>query len=285
MADNCCNPITPASCVTRCPQLVNACCVINKDNLPCINPPVTVTGSGVSGQSSIRLSEVISEPDFGNFVVTDASGCIPDDTEIISFNGSSVNLSNTLTCTFQGNPITITLVNQRQCDINKAFDEKLCTPSGCPEWNIITDYSDPIMDITWGTTIGSEVAVSNPIGCIVRFTGSVSSAKIDPASDVTIQSQLFVLPSGLWPSARRALSLTVILTASSGLGLLLLPGVLLIETDGAVKILFSNLNPILPADSGCTPAGCGDTMATPEPYWSGDVVINFSLDGLTFNTI
>lgn len=286
---NCCEIIIPPACQHKCDKLIDACCVINQDNLPCINPSGSFTATGHQGDTYIKLSEPVTLPDSGNVAISDASGCIPNGTEVTGVvQGVYLYLDSELTCSFEDNLVTLTPINQKQCDINKAFDEAICKlGGGCPVWNNITDFSDPVRDFHWGPSNGTVVQVSDPLGCIVRFSGVISNTSPIPINGTDINSQLFVLPVGSRPPVQKILSLNVVVNGIGGQWTaLFLPAILLIAPDGRVNIAFTNYNPNIVIPTSCTPCGDPGRMASFDYYWGADTAMNisFSLDGLTFNT-
>jgi hypothetical protein len=237
--------------------------------LPCINPPVVINGDGVNGQYYIELDEGIGPPDNGTLIVTDASGCIPENTEVVAFRGTEIEVSNPLTCSFTDNPITITLINQRQCDINKAFDEKLCSAvGGCPEFQPL-----PTLGTNWSNsaqTYAGPGEVSGVTGCIVRFRGFLERTftKIENSC----QSYQFLilagtLPAALWPAYGKALSVNVTIKENDVPGqgsAIIVPALLTVLPTGVMAIRFY-------LDSRCV----DDT----------NLKLLLSLDGLTYEIV
>lgn len=241
MANNCCNPVIPPACSHSCDKLIDACCVVNGDNLPCINPPVVIAGSGIKGQYYIELAGVVEAPDYGAFAVTDASGCIPEDTEIVGFLGTQIEVSKALTCTFTGNPITVSLINQRQCDINKAFDEAICAlDTGtvpCPSFTpMVFSGGDAPVWANFG--VSRQVAEYSDVqNCTVKLRGVVKTTV--SSGSAAVNSLVTTLPAGHIPASVRSFSVTVRLvdgTASTQF----YPGFVTIAPDGTVYLDFIN---------------------------------------------
>lgn len=284
---NCCNPIIPPACERKCKQRYDACCVIDEQALPCIFDPIEVLASGIIGQDTVVVDDA-SGIALGMEVT---GGGVGVGAVVTGISGTTVQLSVVNEQTFPGVSVggllTFNRINNAQCDINKAINDKLCNIGNpCPTWNVITSYSDPIMDVVWQTATGSEVAASNPSGCVVRLRGQITSDPIPMTIITAVNSQLFILPAPLWPSTQKVLSLTVVVNGVGGQWTALyLPALLLIGTDGKVSITFTNFNPDIPVATGCQPCPGPDFMAKVRKYWDTDteMTVGFSLDGLTFN--
>ena len=241
----CCDPITiPTNCVNECNQLVNSCCVINEAGLPCIIPPVVLTGVSVVINSKFITDRVISllpNPFYGTITVSDSSGRIDTDTTITKITNNTVTLSKPALSTGVTD-VTFTFTDQRQCDINASIDAKVCVLSSCPEWTALP----PNASGGWvSNNIGSLGAeYSNIDKCTVKLRGSIGTV-----SYLTSQPTVGILPVGFRPTITYNRLYTVgilvnssifkvsIIEVEASMGLVTLIDTTLVDTDSVTVYL------------------------------------------------
>jgi len=274
MAD-CCDPIEiPTNCADKCNQLVNACCVINEDNLPCIIPDVTITAVNVTNGSSTitaaSVSEVLPNPFYGVITVTSSTpGLFEAGTTVDSISTDTVHLSKPAIGTNASATVVFTFTEQRQCDINAAVDEAICAINAgtvpCYSYTPITTFLNE-----WSSP-GNDAALSNNLFCTVRMKGSVTllsevGGLVDDCNTPFV-SQVFTIPLALRPAAGVTVVLSVTVSVTSITGTHYYPGILRIF----------DVNPVPPSTLELTfyIDACTDTTA--------DNTIYFSLDGLSYN--
>jgi hypothetical protein len=175
----CCDPIEiKTNCVNTCNQLVNSCCVINEDELPCIISPVTITDVGlVIGSTSITdsdISTMLPNPFYGVIAVSDSSGRIDTDTTVVRITNNTVTISNPILSTGRSD-VTFTFTEQRQCDINAAIDSEICNLS-----EIVADATACLYDSTGGCEIDNlKLSITTIEGDITVIEGGITIIEND----------------------------------------------------------------------------------------------------------
>jgi hypothetical protein len=192
---NCCDPIIPLpNCQPRCLQQVDACCVINEDNLPCINPPLTIENVAViKGQYTLTQDgiENLVLPEYGHILVTSAQhgvavpiGKVGEGALVENIVGNTAYLTLPNTVTGKAD-ITFQIVEQRQCDINKELCEVLS--------ELVTTV-DGIVDCVYDASGNCEITgikediitiqgdITTIQGDIVVIQGDVTSLEVDVAA-------------------------------------------------------------------------------------------------------
>lgn len=300
MSDNCCNPIIPPACEHKCDKLVDACCVVNEDGLPCLIPPVIITEVGISagsqGFSDSTVSDVLPNPFYGVITITSpTTGIFAEGTTVTKIIGDVVYFSQPPIGSDKVD-VVFTFTEQRQCDINKAID-KLCSQGSgavCSSWTNGV-LSDPIMGLTWVTGNANPPTPPSPpsfagfasaVGCRGALRGAVKTTV--PASVVytAVNSQLFVISD---PAARplidKAISTVAVINSDTQFTALYLPAIVIIRTTGEVQIAFTNFNPRVPTPSGCVPCAGPEEMATLQNYFAGanSLIFYVTLDGVTYD--
>lgn len=272
----CCDPIEIlTNCADKCNQLVDACCVINEDNLPCIIPDVTITAVNVTNGSSTitaaSVSDVLPNPFYGVITVTSTTpGLFEAGTTVDSISIDTVHLSKPAIGTNASATVIFTFTEQRQCDINAAVDEAICAINTgtvpCYSYTAITGFLNE-----W-TSPGNDAGISNNLFCTVRMKGSVTLSEVDTLvndCNTPFVSQVFTIPPALRPAAgvTVVLSVTVAVTTVPTSETHYYPGILRIF----------DVNPVPPSTLELTfyIDACTDTTAPNTIY--------FSLDGLSYN--
>jgi hypothetical protein len=223
---NCCNTtiFIPTQC-PKCQEIVDSCCVIHEDALPCIFPdPETsfiVQGSGSIGLYTITATTigVIKKGDIlfnasTNLLVTDGAVVTG-----VSFVGGVYTL--TLDKPNIGSIASsakLRLVRYRtntpQCEINEAINDILCDLSGgggcCSDWNPITNfnasggYSWENADATGVTFQEAEYLTPSSCNCnTVKLRGTVMGPWLG------LITLMFTLPTGIQPLKTRIYSVNV----------------------------------------------------------------------------
>lgn len=279
----CCDPIILPTCTHRCDKLVDACCVVDQQPLPCIFPPIETEGSGTIGQFVI----VVDDPT-GILVgmLADGDG-IGAGAIVTAINGNQITLSVANSASFPsastGDGLAFALINNTQCDINKAISDILCT-IGCHTYTVAT-LVDPAMDLVWVGDPANLPEYSDIKNCKISLRGQATAVMPDP--NVGIDSNLFVLPVGLRPARRQIISTVVSLDDGGGTTPLFLGAWLVVHTNGDVDIVFNNYNPLVPVLGNCTVCTPPDeiTPATAVPYFPNAGIINatVTLDGISFD--
>lgn len=119
----CCDSIeVPSACEGICEKLINSCCIINADNLPCLFPEVVKTGSGTADLFVITVNNSTSL-EVGMAVTGDGVGT---GAVITKIQGVSITVSVANTATFTNESLSFTKINVPQCDVNVAIDAALC---------------------------------------------------------------------------------------------------------------------------------------------------------------
>lgn len=177
----CCNPVTAPTCTpTPCPQLYNACCVINEANLPCLYPPVDASGVSTAYSYNITNVEVFGGDAIEDIVTGMTAFTVVDSVETAIGKVTVDSLLTTVTldtapATFSGN-LVFKFVDQTQCTINKRIDEALCglLPNipPCPTFEDIV-YKVSGQSLSWGTSpFGIHVQAAGLYPCNqVRLRG------------------------------------------------------------------------------------------------------------------
>lgn len=286
----CCNPVTPPSCINRCQQLIDACCVIDEQPLPCIMGEVlTEVTSATIGQFTIVVDSAtgitVGLAAFGDAIGANAI--------VTAVNGTLITLSAANIKDVPGastDPgVSFTSIDNPQCDINKAIHDIICQLQEggipCPTWRSVT-LNDPIMNLTWTAT--SKTEYSDPLQCVVRLRGTLQTSLTLPIAQSAINSQLFQIPAGASrPAITKILHTVVVVNSDSQFTALYVPALVVVTTSGTVQVAFTNFNPNVPRNSTCADCGGGDAVATPEAYFAPDateLVFSVPLDGLTYET-
>ncbi len=286
MAD-CCNPVTPPTCINKCQQNYDACCVIDEQPLPCIFPPIETTGSGIITQFVITVDDVTGI-EVGMLATGDGIGV---GAVVVSVVGLVVTLSVANIATFPaasaGDGVAFLLIDNTQCDINKAVNDAICDLQEgvipCPEWNDVT-LVDPLMELVW--TSNSPTQYADPLNCVVRLRG-VMETTIPVPLFTAVVSQLYVIPAGpSRPAIQKVLSANIVVNSDDEFTALYVPGFVIVNTTGEVQIGFTNFNPIVARLSTCPDCPGGDNVAKAEAYFANATTLTFfiTLDGLTFET-
>lgn len=220
---DCCTPYTPPACSPRrCAKLIDSCCVINEDNLPCLYPPVYASGEILEDSKYITSigfaasGDVITDIEAGMtaFFGGDAVG------EVTSSSGTTVVLKSASLVTASGD-FVFKFIEQSQCDINKRIDEVLCGMKPC-----VNEYTPIELEVKWTPVQGYATASAAVTECWVRLRGSATAVDTLTSGD-TIASGLPI------PTGNIVLSVTI--TYVDG-GQYFLPGLLVIDTSGVMKI-------------------------------------------------
>ena len=274
----CCNPVTAPTCTpTPCPQLYNACCVINEANLPCLYPPVDASGVSTAYSYNITNVEVFGGDAIEDIVTGMTAFTVVDSVETAIGKVTVDSLLTTVTldtapATYSGN-LVFKFVEQTQCDINEAVDAAICA---------LQAGTVPCFDFTSGamtlTAPWTAVASGNPQApeysaptfCTIRLRGAVQREFNVAEQDTTCTLRSFAittLPAAQHPLFNRLLPTTVLVietTNPSSNVAHCFPAFMAISTAGVVTVLFY-------VDHCLTFAN--------QPY-----KVTVSFDGLTYET-
>lgn len=123
----CCDSVViPSGCTNQCDYLTDACCVINTDNLPCLYPPVTTTGTAIGGFKQITVVSTTGiEIGMSLFVDDEPTG-----QKVVGIVSTVIYFDKVNPAGFISTEIVFKFAEQKQCDINAAVDAKLCNLSG-----------------------------------------------------------------------------------------------------------------------------------------------------------
>lgn len=222
MADNCCNPVTPETCVHKCPQEIDSCCVKNEDELSCIIPPIILTTTVTAGTYTIPNvaftpdSIIVPNPFYGVITVSsETSNVIEEGTTVVKIVGSTIYVDKPILSTNGQVDIIFTFTEQRQCDINAAINDLLCNPPGpglCQNYTSIPYASAQEQGIQWSTYPGAlPLEISSASQCIVRLRGLIKGNVVLYSDCGEIVSLVGTIANpALRPLQRKVLSVTVI---------------------------------------------------------------------------
>lgn len=228
---NCCNTtITIPTQCPKCQEIVDSCCVIHEDALPCIFPDIdssgTIQGTGSIGLYTITTTSAIVKK--GDLLYNTSDGILVTDGAVVtnvSFNGSNYTL--TLDKPNAGSLVNVKLrrlryrTNIPQCEINEAINDILCDLSGgggcCSDWNPITNfnasggYTWENADATGVTFQEAEYLTPSSCNCnTVKLRGTVMGPWLG------LVTLMFTLPTGIQPLKTRIYSVNVTITQIAG---------------------------------------------------------------------
>lgn len=290
MANCCDDPVIPPSCVKKCQQFVDACCVIDEQPLDCIFEPIAATiTSAVLGQFVFTVADVTGIT-VGMLAVGDAVG---EGAVVTNITGLvvTVTVANTKNVpNVASDPdVTFSLINNPQCDINLAINDIICLlkQAALPCYDEFNNVTLITQTYPWLVPADTVLQYSNPVSCQVRLRGFVQMTQDYPFPTNNLTTPVFSIPLATSRPLTRthAFSVTVTVTADGvDYSTLLLPGILIITTAGVASIAITNLDPLVPSDSGCAECDPGVPVATVKRYFDGatDITFAFSIDGLTF---
>ena len=245
---NCCNTtITIPTQCPKCHEIVDSCCVIHEDALPCIFPDIdssgTIQGTGSIGLYTITTTSATVKK--GDILYNDSNAVLVTDGAVVtnvSFNGSNYTL--TLDKPNAGSSASSVKLrrlryrtNIPQCEINEAINDILCDLSGgggggcCSDWNPITNfnasggYSWENADATGVTFQEAEYLTPSSCNCnTVKLRGAIMGPWLG------LITLMFTLPPGIQPLKSRVYSVNVavVSTVFPNSGELFLPAVILI---------------------------------------------------------
>ena len=240
----CCNPVTAPTCTpTPCPQLYNACCVINEANLPCLYPPVDASGVSTAYSYNITNVEVFGGNAIEDIVTGMTAFTVVDSVETAIGKVTVDSLLTTVTldtapATYSGN-LVFKFVEQTQCDINEAVDAAICALKAgtvpCPSFTpVVFSEGDSLVWTNFGSS--RQVAEYSDVqNCTIRLRGVIKTTVSSGAA--AVNSLVTTLPTV--PASVRSFSVTVRLvdgTASTQF----YPGFVTIAPDGTVYLDFIN---------------------------------------------
>lgn len=221
---NCCNTtITIPTQCPKCQEIVDSCCVIHEDALPCIFPDIDSSGN-IQGTGSIGLYTITTTSAIvkkGDLLYNTSDGILVTDGAVVtnvSFNGSNYTL--TLDKPNAGSLVNVKLrrlryrTNIPQCEINEAINDILCDLSGgggcCSDWNPITNfnasggYTWENADATGVTFQEAEYLTPSSCNCnTVKLRGTVMGPWLG------LVTLMFTLPTGIQPLKTRIYSVNV----------------------------------------------------------------------------
>lgn len=258
---NCCNTtITIPTQCPKCQEIVDSCCVIHEDALPCIFPDPE-TSFSVQGGGSIGLYTItatITPPTIG--VIKKGDILFNDSTNLLVTDGAVVT-----GVSFVGGVYTLTLdkpnigsiassakltlvryrTNTPQCEINEAINDILCDLSGgggcCSDWNPITNfnasggYTWENADATGVTFQEAEYLTPSSCNCnTVKLRGAIMGPWLG------LITLMFTLPTGIQPLKTRIYSVNVGVesTVFPNSGQYFLPAIIIItDTNVYLRLL------------------------------------------------
>lgn len=280
---NCCNTtITIPTQCPKCQEIVDSCCVIHEDALPCIFPDIDSSGN-IQGTGSIGLYTITTTSATvkkGDLLYNTSDGILVTDGAVVT-NVSLVGGVYTLTL---DKPNAGSLVNVKlrrlryrtnipQCEINEAINDILCDLSGgggcCSDWNPITNfnasggYTWENADATGVTFQEAEYLTPSSCNCnTVKLRGTVMGPWLG------LVTLMFTLPTGIQPLKTRiySVNVTVVGTVVPNSGQDILPA----------TVIITGTNVFLRLRDRC----CSDVIGLSPPR----ELLYVSLEGISFET-
>jgi hypothetical protein len=281
---NCCNTtITIPTQCPKCQEIVDSCCVIHEDALPCIFPDIDSSGT-IQGGGSIGL-----------YTITTTSATVKKG-DILFNAGTNLLVTEGAVVTgvsFVGGVYTLTLdkpnvgssaskailrrvryrTNIPQCEINEAINDILCDLSGgggcCSDWNPITNFNAS-GEYTWenadatGVTF-QEAEYLTPSSCncnTVKLRGAIMGPWLG------LITLMFTLPTGIQPLKTRIYSVNVNVVG--------IPVPITGQDTFPATIIITGTNVYLRLKDNC----CSDR----EPLDPARLLLYVSLEGISFET-
>jgi hypothetical protein len=281
---NCCNTtITIPTQCPKCQEIVDSCCVIHEDALPCIFPDIDSSGTFTGGGS------------IGLYTITTTSATVKKG-DILFNAGTNLLVTEGAVVTgvsFVGGVYTLTLdkpnvgssaskailrrvryrTNIPQCEINEAINDILCDLSGgggcCSDWNPITNFNAS-GEYTWenadatGVTF-QEAEYLTPSSCncnTVKLRGAIMGPWLG------LITLMFTLPTGIQPLKTRIYSVNVNVVG--------IPVPITGQDTFPATIIITGTNVYLRLKDNC----CSDR----EPLDPARLLLYVSLEGISFET-
>jgi hypothetical protein len=281
---NCCNTtITIPTQCPKCQEIVDSCCVIHEDALPCIFPDIdssgTIQGTGSIGLYTITTTSATVKK--GDILYNDSNAVLVTDGAVVtnvSFNGSNYTLTlDKPNAGSSASSVKLRLVRYRtnipQCEINEAINDILCDLSGgggcCSDWNPITNfnasggYTWENADATGITFQEAEYLTPSSCNCnTVKLRGTIMGPWLG------LTTLMFTLPPGIQPLKTRiySVNVAVVSTVFPNSGEYFLPA----------TIIITGTNVVLRLKDNCCSA--------PEPLDPARLLLYVSLEGISFET-
>ena len=281
---NCCNTtiFIPTQC-PKCQEIVDSCCVIHEDALPCIFPDIDSSGN-IQGTGSIGLYTITTTSATvkkGDILYNTSDGILVTDGAVVT-NVSLVGGVYTLTLDKPNigsvaSSAKLRLVRYRtntpQCEINEAINDILCDLSGgggcCSDWNPITNfnasggYTWENADATGVTLQEAEYLTPSSCNCnTVKLRGAVMGPWLG------LVTLMFTLPTGIQPLKTRVYSVNVtfVIPVGNYLSQDILPA----------TVIITGTNVYLRLKDRC----CSNEIGLSSPR----VLLYVSLEGISFET-
>lgn len=270
----CCNPVILPSCDITCPQLYNACCVVDEQDLDCIFEPIVTTATGIIAQFTIVVSNAA-----GIVVGLVASGDgIGVGAEVTVVAGVQITLSIANSATFPaagvGDVVTFRAASHTQCEINEEVNSILCDlEQGIIPCHTYTNVVFETQDgFTW--TPLSPVQYSDKLSCQIRLRG-IAQTIIDGTQTFQVTTTVFTIPAGpARPAVAQVFSLVVQILDPLAVGntAIFLPALFSLGATGIATLTVIHPNPCDPCSG--------------SPYFdiTHDLTLTVSFDGLTYDT-
>jgi len=281
---NCCNTtITIPTQCPKCQEIVDSCCVIHEDVLPCIFPDIdssgTFTGGGSIGLYTITTTSATVKK--GDILFNDSTPILVTDGAVVT--GVSL-IGGVYTLTLDKPNISsvasgakLKLIRYRtnipQCEINEAINDILCDLSGgggcCSDWNPITNFNAS-GEYTWenadatGITF-QEAEYLTPSSCncnTVKLRGTIMGPWLG------LTTLMFILPTGIQPLKSRIYSVNVNVVG--------IPVPIAGQDTFPATIIITGTNVVLRLKDNCCSA--------PEPLDPARLLLYVSLEGISFET-
>jgi hypothetical protein len=281
---NCCNTtITIPTQCPKCQEIVDSCCVIHEDALPCIFPDIdssgTIQGTGSIGLYTITTTSATVKK--GDILYNDSNAVLVTDGAVVtnvSFNGSNYTLTlDKPNAGSSASSVKLRLVRYRtnipQCEINEAINDILCDLSGgggcCSDWNPITNfnasggYTWENADATGITFQEAEYLTPSSCNCnTVKLRGTIMGPWLG------LTTLMFTLPTGIQPLKSRIYSVNVNVVG--------IPVPITGQDTFPATIIITGTNVVLRLKDNCCSA--------PEPLDPARLLLYVSLEGISFET-